>query len=207
MFHEGDSSMNDKFFDLKKEKQDRIINAALKVFALNGYRHASTDDIVKTASISKGLLFHYFESKLGLFVFLYDYSSRFMLLEFSREIKETDTDLFLLMKKMETGRMRVLKMYPYMRRFLDMAEKEDWEPAVRAIEEAHAKYTGKMDGYMGQADYSALSPRTSREKVIKSVEYTLKGLTEDYSSRTDFKPENLEREIDSYLQMFAAVFQ
>ena len=36
--------MNDKFFDVKKEKQDRIINASLKMFALNGYRHASTDD-------------------------------------------------------------------------------------------------------------------------------------------------------------------
>ena len=51
--------MNEKFFDLKKEKQDRMINAALKVFALNGYRHASTDDIVREAAISKGLLFHY----------------------------------------------------------------------------------------------------------------------------------------------------
>ena len=50
--------MNEKFFDLKKEKQDRMINAALKVFALNGYRHASTDDIVREAAISKGLLFH-----------------------------------------------------------------------------------------------------------------------------------------------------
>ena len=28
-------SVNDKFFDLKKEKQDRIINASLKIFALN----------------------------------------------------------------------------------------------------------------------------------------------------------------------------
>ena len=35
--------MNAKFFDLKKEKQDRMINAALKIFALRGYRHASTD--------------------------------------------------------------------------------------------------------------------------------------------------------------------
>ena len=39
--------MNEKFFDLKKEKQDRMINAALKVFAINGYQKASTDDIVK----------------------------------------------------------------------------------------------------------------------------------------------------------------
>ena len=199
--------MNDKFFDLKKDKQDRIINAALQVFALNGYRHASTDDIVKLASISKGLLFHYFESKLGLYVFLYEYSSRFMLLEFSREIKETDNDLFLLMKKMETGRMRVLKMYPYMRRFLDMAEKEEWQAAGDAVAEAHKNYEDKIRNYLGQADYSALSPKAGREKVIKCVEYTLKGLTEDFSSRADFKPENLETEIDSYLQMFAAVFQ
>ena len=45
--------MNEKFFDLKKEKQDRMINAALKVFAENGFRRASTDEMVKEAGISK----------------------------------------------------------------------------------------------------------------------------------------------------------
>ena len=58
--------MNSKFFDIKKEKQDRIINAALKIFAMQGYRHGSTDDIVKEAAISKGLLFHYYGGT-GLF--------------------------------------------------------------------------------------------------------------------------------------------
>ena len=42
--------MNSKFFELKKEKQDRMINAALKVFAVNGYRHASTDDVVNASA-------------------------------------------------------------------------------------------------------------------------------------------------------------
>ena len=47
-FHRGSirSSMNEKFYDLKKEKQDRMINAGLRIFALNGYHHASTDEIV-----------------------------------------------------------------------------------------------------------------------------------------------------------------
>ena len=57
--------MNDKFFDLKREKQDRMINAGLKTFAKYGYRHATTDEIVKEAAISKGLLFHYFDNKVG----------------------------------------------------------------------------------------------------------------------------------------------
>lgn len=52
--------MNDKFFDLKQEKQDRMINASLKIFSRGGYRHASTDEIVKEAGISKGLLFPLF---------------------------------------------------------------------------------------------------------------------------------------------------
>ena len=58
-----------------------MINAALKVFALQGYRHASTDDIVREAAISKGLLFHYFVNKIGVYDFIYDYSVKYMRLE------------------------------------------------------------------------------------------------------------------------------
>ena len=39
--------MNEKFFDLAREKQDRMINGAIEIFAKNGYKHASTDDMVK----------------------------------------------------------------------------------------------------------------------------------------------------------------
>ena len=88
--------MNSKFFDLNKKKQDRMINAALKVFALNGYRHASTDEIVKEAMISKGLLFHYFTNKIGLYLFIYDYSVRFMSLELNSFVSKSETNLFLL---------------------------------------------------------------------------------------------------------------
>ena len=49
--------MNEKFFDLKKEKQDRMINAALKVFAMNGYGHASTDEIVRRPESAKDCFF------------------------------------------------------------------------------------------------------------------------------------------------------
>ena len=104
--------MNEKFFDLKKEKQDRMINASLKIFALNGYRHASTDDIVAEAGISKGLLFHYFVNKLGLYTFLYDYSVRFMLLELSGCAGGEKEDFFELIRKRENAKMQVLKNYP-----------------------------------------------------------------------------------------------
>ena len=93
--------MNEKFFDLKKEKQDRMINAALKVFGMRGYQFASTDDIVREAGISKGLLFHYFGSKLGLYSFVYDYSVRFMSLELKAAVDDKETDFFALHKILE----------------------------------------------------------------------------------------------------------
>ena len=105
--------MNEKFFDLKKEKQDRMINAGLKVFAQNGYRHASTDEIVKEAGISKGLLFHYFVSKAGYYAFLYDYITRFTILELTSEIRDTAIDYFDLQKEILEVEADLMEQYPF----------------------------------------------------------------------------------------------
>ena len=125
--------MNEKFFDLKQEKQDRMINAALKIFAKNGYKHASTDEIVAEASISKGLLFHYFGSKQGLYDFLYDYSVRFLMLETKSLVPETETDYFRIMKLLEQAKMQVGKNYPYLKMFLETAVGEDDAEAVAVM--------------------------------------------------------------------------
>ena len=80
--------MNDKFWDLNKTKQNSMINGALKVFSRDGFRHASTDEIVAEAGISKGLLFHYFYSKSGIYEFLAEYSARFALVELNSGISK-----------------------------------------------------------------------------------------------------------------------
>ena len=51
--------MNDKFYALPKEKQDRIINAGFKVFSKNSYRKSPMNEIAAEAGISKSLLFFY----------------------------------------------------------------------------------------------------------------------------------------------------
>jgi len=62
-----------KFLSLEHEKQERILNAAMKEFLI-GFKKASTDNIVRDAGISKGLLFHYFGTKEKLYNFLIDYA-------------------------------------------------------------------------------------------------------------------------------------
>ncbi|MDE7430718.1 MAG: TetR/AcrR family transcriptional regulator [Lachnospiraceae bacterium] len=55
--------MNTKFFDLPVEKQQRIVNAAYKVFSNSSYKKAPMSEIADEGGISKTLLFHYFINK------------------------------------------------------------------------------------------------------------------------------------------------
>lgn len=48
---------------IRSERRETILNAALHVFAKEGYHSASISKVSKYAKISKGLLYNYFESK------------------------------------------------------------------------------------------------------------------------------------------------
>lgn len=76
-----------KFMSMEEDKRERIIDAAMKEFS-KGYTEASTDVIVKEAGISKGLLFHYFGSKRGLFLFLHKYVLDIFTTEYGKVISD-----------------------------------------------------------------------------------------------------------------------
>ncbi|HSL89147.1 MAG TPA: helix-turn-helix domain-containing protein, partial [Ignavibacteriaceae bacterium] len=52
-----------QFEAIRKESRQKILDAALEVFAKQGYHSATVDAITKTAGISKGLMYNYFKSK------------------------------------------------------------------------------------------------------------------------------------------------
>lgn len=197
--------MNGKFFDLKKEKQDRMINAALKVFALHGYRHASTDDIVREAAISKGLLFHYFGSKLGVYTFIYDYSVRYMNLELSTSVDRKCTDMFTLMKQIECARMHAMRGYPYMQQFLNRSMAEDVSEALLAIEDKRNILNDAYDNIRNQMDFSELPSEVDGEKLRKMLDFTIKGLMTERFQDASFQPEMLYEEIVDYLDMMRKI--
>lgn len=60
----------ENFLHLPEEKQKQILDCALNEFAEQGYDLASTNQIVKEAGISKGVLFKYFTSKEELFYYI-----------------------------------------------------------------------------------------------------------------------------------------
>lgn len=193
--------MNDKFFDLKSEKQDRMINAALKLFAINGYKHASTDDIVKEAGISKGLLFHYFTNKMGLYSFLIDYSAKYMSFEFSRTIGE-ETDYFEYLEKLETAKLNVLRNYPYMGKFIEGCMTETKVELDDTGKGAIRAYKDTMEKYRNKAGQPSLKAGIDINQLENMIGYTVKGLTNESMESENFKPEQLNKQIIEYLKVF-----
>lgn len=171
--------MNPKFFDVKKEKQDAIINACLKVFAENGYKKASTDVIVKAAGISKGLLFHYFESKIGAYEFVYDYSVKYMTLELTQSVKRGETDFFEIQRMIEGVKTRVMRNYPYMQQFLDSIRFEDHPDALAVIGKDRNALNDTYRTLYGQADMSRFDDFVDVNRVIHMIGWMSEGFIRD----------------------------
>ena len=49
-----------------KSKKEKIVQAALKLFAEEGFKTTSTSNIAKEAGVSEGLIFRHFKNKNGL---------------------------------------------------------------------------------------------------------------------------------------------
>jgi TetR/AcrR family fatty acid metabolism transcriptional regulator len=56
----------------KYATRDRILQAALQVFAEKGYHRAAVDDVVRLSGTSKGAVYHHFPNKEALFLALVD---------------------------------------------------------------------------------------------------------------------------------------
>lgn len=199
--------MVSNFFDLKKEKQDRIINAVLKVFAQNGYKKASTDEMVREASISKGLLFHYFSTKANMYEFVYQYSVKYMTMELFGVIGGNGSDYFLLKRQIEEVKYKVLKNFPYMSLFLAGAEleKEQQSEDVCAIRSAWHETKESIEQ---RADFSFLSGdvEAEKEKLCKLVDYVLEGiLRESYAAGVPDADE-VYRRTEDYLELIRRLY-
>jgi thiamine biosynthesis lipoprotein ApbE len=86
--------MSEKFDALPEEKRQKILTACLDEFAEHGYVNASTNRIVRAAGISKGLLFHYFESKKKLFLYVLDHTIHYLMEKMNRYSAALTGDLF-----------------------------------------------------------------------------------------------------------------
>ncbi len=178
-----------------------MINASLKIFALNGYKHASTDDIVKEAGISKGLLFHYFDSKIGVYSFLYDYSARYMILELSSAVDPAETSYMEIRRQMEAAMMQTLKTYPYMELFLKTASAETLDEAVEATKSAKESYEDSLAKILAKADLESINAAKNSKEFLKMLDYTTEGIMREHLTLEGFDAQSYYKEVINYINL------
>jgi TetR/AcrR family transcriptional regulator len=167
-----------KFLNIEKEKRDRIINAALKEFAQKGYDNASTNEIVKSAEISKGLLFHYFTNKKQLFLFLYDYCVDLTMNEFYNKTDFEEKDFFIRMRQSLIIKMELLRKYPEIIKFLGVSLIEESNEIKNNLDHKYKELI--ISGYnrmFENIDMSRFKENMDIEKIVNIIKWTLEGFT------------------------------
>lgn len=99
--------MNERLDALPEEKRKNILSAALTEFAEHGYTNASTNRIVRAAGISKGLLFHYFENKKKLFLYVLDHTINHLMKKLSAYTTDLSGDFFEQLGQYALIKMRI----------------------------------------------------------------------------------------------------
>lgn len=109
--------MLSKIVNLEDKRRDAIINAALKEFATKGFDEASTNAIAKESGISKGLMFHYVNSKKDLFLFLYDYCTEMVDKEYFKLMNFNERDIFERLRQSYLLQLELLQKHPWIFEF------------------------------------------------------------------------------------------
>lgn len=187
-----------KFFNLSKNKQDSIIDAALKAFGMNGYKKASASDIASTAGISKAMVFHYFGSKKALYLFLIKYCSKMLESEFNEKLASEVSDFFDRLKMISGAKISLMKRHPAILSFLTSVYFETDED-VKAEIQAIWSRDNSLENRSGftDIDTSKFKDNTDITIVMKMISW----IGDGYASRLCHHPEIdfdvLAQEIDS----------
>lgn len=114
------------------EKQEKIIQAALLLFAKEGYNATSTSKVAKQAGVSEGLIFRHFKNKEGLLQ---------AILEFGAEkLKEIIVDIVL-----ESDPEKVIRKAIELPASIDKSEYNFWKLQYKLKWELEINHDKKME--------------------------------------------------------------
>lgn len=198
--------MNERFNNMPIEKQLKIINSALDVFGKYDYKKASMDEIAKSAGISKSLLFHYFNSKKELFMYLYNYGIHVMQDELRRANLELETDFFEMMRKSSKNKIEIMKRYPSLTDFLIHAYYETHIDVVDEISKINESIKSKtIFSYFKNIDLSKFKDDIPFDMAINTMLWISDGYLNNKKT-TILNANDVYLEFSKYIDLYEKLF-
>jgi TetR/AcrR family transcriptional regulator len=202
-----------KTLNIDTEKEDRIINAATKVFAENGYKRASTNAIVKEAGISKGILFHYFKSKKELYLSLYEYLSDMFAEKIYDRIDMEERDIFEIIRQVSVIKFELFSTYPDLINFLNSVFHEIDPEVKNEVDKIRENLTGSsFSKLFSNIDAGKFRKGIDVGKAIQVIYWTFEGFANQQQAKAssmsvaDIYKEDILAELDSYTELLKKSF-
>lgn len=203
---------NIKIPNSEDSKRKSILNAAMTEFC-NGYEKASTDAIVKSAGVSKGLLFHYFGTKKDLFLTAYDYAIQIIMKEFFDLINLDERDILERLRQIALLKMDLMQKYPMIFNFIAHASFPETNDVKNQIMEQRNKLT--KDVYpklFYDIDRTLFREDIDVDTAIRVILFTIESYSESQAnpdkSTEDYYAEYSRylSDLEKYIQLFRNSF-
>ena len=94
-----------------KSNKEKIIDSARELFASKGYEVTTIDQIVRHAAVSKGLVYHFYKSKVDLLRDIISSATMDMVEQFDEKILDSDQNQLVEIIKLVFDNLREQKVY------------------------------------------------------------------------------------------------
>lgn len=195
------------FFELKEEKQGKIISVGISEFAGYGYTNSSTNRIVKNSGISKGSLFKYFSNKEEFYFFLLDTVTS----DFTRSLKKKTSSLSpeLFQRVMEYSALEFswyIQNPEKAKLILEAFRKNDSEIYRKTLERYSIQELDIYDSLVTDIDLSSF--RWDKQKTIEVLKWFLKGFNENFLEKMQMENyllEHIQKEYEKSLTEYMEI--
>jgi len=190
-------------------RRTALITAAISEFATAGYLAASTNRIVEAAHVSKGLLFHYFGDKKGLYVEAVQTCITDLIRRFDERLGPTSPDLFERLRQYALAKWSLVEEQPSTFAFLQEAMTDPPAELRDALLASTAEITASTYRRLFQGmDTSAFRPGVTVEQAMRLLSWTFDGLGKQYTTLLRQQPLDLGSvrnvmfgEVDTYVAL------
>lgn len=200
--------MNEKFFNLPKEKQQAILNAGYRVFSQNSYKKSPMSEIAAEAGISKGLLFHYFRNKKELYLYLWDNCARVTIEAMEKFDCYGREDLFESMLRGVRAKVSIIRQCPYMALFTIRAFYEKDAEVCAAVQESYHKYFNfKADSTLMNLEPEQFIPGLDIRMMYQDMYWASEGYLWEVTQRGEVDMEEMEQVFYRMVEFWKTVYK
>ena len=199
--------MNEKFFELPGEKRDAILTAGYRVFSANSYRKSPMQQIADEAGISKSLLFHYFENKKELYLYLWEAACEYAVAQMTEAGCYEETDFFKMLYRGMMIKMGILRQHPYMAAFILKAYFET-DPEVYDEIRASYRYYFSLKGELSLRNISRnqFVPGVDVKEIFRHIYWAAEGYLLERLRNGTLEPGRLERDFNRMIGFWKKIY-